>query len=330
MEYKMENYPLISVIVPVYNVEQYLAECLDSICRQTYKNIEIICVNDGSPDNCAEILQNYAARDSRITVITQQNQGQSAARNNALLKASGEYITFIDSDDTIAPEMIEELYEHACETGADISGGNMQKTNEKGEPQNSLAFWRCLDSDGLVREKKQMPPVFKAADIYNYVFLTPCQPWGKLYRRSFLQEHNISFVTGIIYEDIIYFLDIIAANPLISFIDKPFYKYRVQPESTCNKISPKQLDILRVYEILRHKIKQYRLEKQLGQNLYHMMKYNLVWSYFVIPDDCKKQYVRDVKKLLKRKDYNLFLSSTQNVKVIDCRLFRIMLPKKKK
>ena len=116
----------------------------------------------------------------------------------------------------------------------------------------------------------------------------------------------------------------------MSFIDKPLYKYRIQPESTCNKISPKQLDILRVYEILRHKIKQYHLEKQLGQNLYHMMKYNLVWSYFVIPDDCKKQYVKEVKKHLTRKDYNRFLAFVENVKVIDFGLFRIKLPKKKK
>lgn len=326
----MKNTPLISVIVPVYKVEKYLAECLDSICRQTYKNIEVICVNDGSPDNCAEILQNYAACDSRITVITQQNQGLSAARNAGFAAATGEYITFVDSDDFISLIMIEELYKKAKQTNADIVVGDLEKFYQKGGKPEHINYWRRLDNDGVVREEKQMPRVFRAADIYNYTFTSPCYACCKLYLRSFLQEHNISFVTGIIYEDIIYFLDIIAANPLMSFIDKPFYKYRVQPESTCNKISPKQLDILRVYEILRHKIKQYHLEKQLGQNLYHMMKYNLVWSYFVIPDDCKKQYVKRVKKFLNRKDYNHFLSRTQNVKIIDCRLFRIKLPKKKK
>ena len=151
-----------------------------------------------------------------------------------------------------------------------------------------------------------MPRVFRAADIYNYTFTSPCYACCKLYLRSFLQEHNISFVTGIIYEDIIYFLDIIAANPLMSFIDKPFYKYRVQPESTCNKISPKQLDILRVYEILRHKIKQYHLEKQLGQNLYHMMKYNLVWSYFVSPTIAKNNMSKESKNFLIVKTTTIF------------------------
>ena len=138
----------------------------------------------------------------------------------------------------------------------------MEKFYQKGGKPEHINYWRRLDNDGVVREEKQMPRVFRAADIYNYTFTSPCYACCKLYLRSFLQEHNISFVTGIIYEDIIYFLDIIAANPLMSFIDKPLYKYRIQPESTCNKISPKQLDILRVYEILRHKIKQYHLEKQ--------------------------------------------------------------------
>ena len=162
----MKNTPLISVIVPVYKVEKYLAECLDSICRQTYKNIEVICVNDGSPDNCAEILQNYAACDSRITVITQKNQGLSASRNNALLKAAGEYVTFVDSDDTIAPEMIEELFRLAQTEQADVVIGNLVRTDDKGREQNTLSFWRHLDKDGKIHEADtDIPQTFRLADI---------------------------------------------------------------------------------------------------------------------------------------------------------------------
>lgn len=97
----MSAMPLVTVIVPVYNVEKYLAECLDSICAQTLKNIEIICINDGSTDLSGDILAQYAARDSRIFVLNQENQGQSAARNNALDLARGKYISFVDSDDVI-------------------------------------------------------------------------------------------------------------------------------------------------------------------------------------------------------------------------------------
>lgn len=326
----MKNTPLISVIVPVYKVEKYLAECLDSICRQTYKNIEIICINDGSPDDCAEILQNYAACDSRITVITQQNQGLSAARNAGFAAATGEYITFVDSDDFISLIMIEELYKKAKQTNADIVVGDLEKFYQKGGKPEHINYWRRLDNDGVVREEKQMPRVFRAADIYNYTFTSPCYACCKLYLRSFLQEHNISFVTGIIYEDIVYFTDIIIANPLMSFINKPFYKYRIQENSICRTQSAKQLDILRVLDIVRRKIRENKLEHLLGSNLYYLTNYNLTWGYFVIPDDCKKQYVKEVKKHLTRKDYNRFLAFVENVKVIDFGLFRIKLPKKKK
>ena len=285
----MKNTPLISVIVPVYKVEKYLAECLDSICRQTYKNIEVICVNDGSPDNCAEILQNYAACDSRITVITQKNQGLSASRNNALLKAAGEYVTFVDSDDTIAPEMIEELFRLAQTEQADVVIGNLVRTDDKGREQNTLSFWRHLDKDGKIHEADtDIPQTFRLADISGCIYATPCFAWGKLYRRSFLQDHNISFINGLI------------------------------------------LDILRVLDIVRRKIRENKLEHLLGSNLYYLTNYNLTWGYFVIPDDCKKQYVKEVKKHLTRKDYNRFLAFVENVKVIDFGLFRIKLPKKKK
>ena len=95
----MSQAPLISVIVPVYNTEKYLRKCLDSICGQTYRNLEIICVNDGSPDNSATILEEYAARDERIKVLTQANAGLAAARNAGLAFASGEWVTGVDSDD---------------------------------------------------------------------------------------------------------------------------------------------------------------------------------------------------------------------------------------
>ena len=327
----MKNTPLISVIVPVYKVEKYLAECLDSICCQTYKNLEIICVNDGSPDNCAEILQNYAARDPRITVITQQNQGLSASRNNALLKAAGEYVTFVDSDDAIAPEMIEELYRLAQTEQADVVIGNLVRTDEKGREQNTLSFWRHLDKNGKIHEADtDIPQTFRLADISDCIYATPCFAWGKLYRRSFLQDHNISFINGLIYEDIVYFTDIIIANPLMSFVNKPFYKYRIQENSICRTKSAKQLDILRVLDIVRRKIRENKLEHLLGSNLYYLTNYNLTWGYFVIPDDCKKQYVKEVKKHLTRKDYNRFLAFVENVKVIDFGLFRIKLSKKKK
>ena len=106
----MEAQPLITVIVPVYNVEKYLRRCLDSIIGQTYQNLEILCIDDGSIDNSGVICEQYAARDARIKVIHQENQGLSTARNRGLDAAEGEYIAFVDSDDYILEDMFERLY----------------------------------------------------------------------------------------------------------------------------------------------------------------------------------------------------------------------------
>ena len=113
--------PLISVIVPVYNVEKYLPKCLDSLLAQTWQELEIIVVDDGSPDNSWDIMQEYARRDSRVRPIRQKNGGLSAARNAGVEAARGEWIGFLDSDDYVAPEMYERLYRAAAEQGAQMA-----------------------------------------------------------------------------------------------------------------------------------------------------------------------------------------------------------------
>ena len=106
----MKTFPFISIIIPVYRVEKYLRACVDSVLAQTYKNLEIILVDDGSPDNCGQICEEYAAKDGRVRVIHQTNQGVAAARNSGLEIATGEYIGFVDSDDYIDSDMYEYLY----------------------------------------------------------------------------------------------------------------------------------------------------------------------------------------------------------------------------
>ena len=125
----LNQLPLISVIIPIYNVEKYLRECLDSVLAQTYKNLEIILIDDGSPDNCGKICDEYAAKDNRIKVIHQINQGVSAARNAGLDAARGEYIGFVDSDDYIKPDMYEYLYALISKDNADMAMCNVIQTD---------------------------------------------------------------------------------------------------------------------------------------------------------------------------------------------------------
>lgn len=122
--------PEISVIVPVYKAEAYLHACIDSILSQTFSGFELILVDDGSPDNCGAICDDYAARDSRVRVIHQENQGQAAARNYALAAAKGEWVCFVDSDDAVHPQMLERLRHAAAESGAAMSMCRMLEAPE--------------------------------------------------------------------------------------------------------------------------------------------------------------------------------------------------------
>lgn len=144
----------VSVIIPVYNTEKYLRKCLDSVCNQTLKDIEIICVNDCSPDNCLDILREYAENDDRIKIIDfAENKGAAAARNAGIEQAQGEYLGFVDSDDFIDLDFYEKLYNKAAETGADVAKGNYKSAadgsvdyslNEKvKEDKNNFAFAYC-------------------------------------------------------------------------------------------------------------------------------------------------------------------------------------------
>ena len=122
--------PVISVIIPVYNAEKYLEKCLNSVIKQTLKDIEIICINDGSTDGSLNILQKYSEKDKRFIIIDQKNSGQSVARNKGLSVAKGEFIGFVDSDDWIDDDFYEKLYDAAIEYKADIAAGNILRVNE--------------------------------------------------------------------------------------------------------------------------------------------------------------------------------------------------------
>ena len=177
--------PLISVIVPVYKVEQYLDKCIDSITAQTYDNLEIILVDDGSPDNCPQMCDARAERDSRIKVIHKQNGGLSSARNAGLKVMKGEYVCFVDSDDFIEPDMLEKLYSAASKEGADISVCNFSFVNGNGDVSERTEY---------AERTYRGDEVFKA-----YLSVTPfgASVCNKLYGSILIKENNISFDEGI-------------------------------------------------------------------------------------------------------------------------------------
>ena len=212
--------PLVSIIIPVYNVEKYLDKCIASVVNQTYQNLEIILVDDGSPDSCPDICDAWKSRDPRITVIHQQNSGLSVARNEGLKLATGEFIGFIDSDDWIEPNMYGLLLTALKETNADIAVCNYQI-----ESKTSKVTQINTESP----ERKQYTPeealtkIFKLRGfICNYV-------WNKLYRRTVISD--ILFPAGKLYEDVPWTAAVIGNSQAIVSIDCPLYHYLIRHDS---------------------------------------------------------------------------------------------------
>ena len=168
-----------SVIVPIYNVEQYLRECIDSILKNTYRNLEVILVDDGSPDHCREICDEYAEKDSRVIVIHQENKGLVRARNAGLEIATGEYISFIDSDDAVSPIFYEVMVKNLQECGADMVACGYSYTREQLDMNTDAAYQPML-----FNEYEQMVAVITSAPSARKYSWTGCNVWNKIYKRD--------------------------------------------------------------------------------------------------------------------------------------------------
>ncbi len=226
--------PEISIIVPVYRAEPYLPDCLDSILSQTFSDFEVILVDDGSPDNCLAICREYAARDSRISVIHQENQGQAAARNHALAQARGQWVCFVDSDDLIHPQMAERLYHAAADGGTGIS---MCQMLEAAEPPENFSR-PCQGNYEIVgMDEAALVSLF---DRDAYPGWVAC---AKLIRREIVETHL--FCPGRVYEDNEAVCHWLQKSGTVARISEPLYFYRSNPDSTTQKNSSlKKLDYL--------------------------------------------------------------------------------------
>ncbi len=222
----------VSVIVPVYKTEKYIVRCVESLLGQTYKELEILLVDDGSPDNAGKICDEYASEDSRIRVIHQKNAGQSAARNNALKIASGDYYCFVDSDDYIAPDMVEKLYSLAEGNTADISmvdyltftGEKAEFTDNKGKTETT-----SMDNIQMIRNIHMVKDEL-------YVVM-----WGKLFKRELF--NGIEFAEGRICED----LDVLyrlydKAQKSVFSSEKLYYYFRGNVSSSTFGLNQKFYD----------------------------------------------------------------------------------------
>lgn len=218
----------ISVIIPVYNAEDFLTECLDSVLDQTHKNLEVICVNDGSQDASLDILNTYAKIDKRIKVFSQENQGQSAARNKGLDLAKGKYIFFLDSDDFIHPQTLEAVHHHALKNKTPITAFLYEKEEKPGDfKDRKFETYDIKKLPSLVRADLMAYTAQDAKPRISRVVTT------MLFHKSIFKE--LRFKPGMYYEDTQLLLTILKDNVLSTLLPIPFYKYRMNEASTTNQ-----------------------------------------------------------------------------------------------
>ena len=263
----------VSVIVPVFNVEKYLEECLDSLLNQTFKNFEVILINDGSTDGSDKICKEYVKKDSRFSYSVQKNQGLSSTRNKGIDFAQGEYIYFLDSDDWLETDALEKLVAAADAQAADLVVHDVRQCTNR---ETTVAYKQVLFLDA---DKK-----VEAIDLEKSVLIQPCWAVCKLYRKKFLQEKKIKFLEGLTYEDVPFYLQCILNTKNIYYINKAFYNYRIlRPGSITNKKTLKALDIYLISKSVRKILKNSSAGAKYFNNYFDWCKWNYAWMYTRLP-----------------------------------------------
>lgn len=232
MNDKMNTNPQISIILPIYNVEIYLDRCMDTLLKQTMKNIEIIMVDDGSPDKCPEMCDAYALKDDRVKVIHKKNGGLGLARNSGLEVATGEYVAFVDSDDYVTLDMCEKLYKAAKKNDADIVYGGIYYDDTKNKRLS-----KCVEDETVWKGKDKVKEL-----LLDFIATKPenskdtimeVSVWKSLFRRSIFEDNNVRFVSErqFISEDVIFDIDFFQHCNCVVAIPDAVYFYCVNPNS---------------------------------------------------------------------------------------------------
>ena len=317
----------ISVIVPVFNVEDYLNECLDSLINQSFSDIEIICVNDGSTDKSLEILENYQKKDRRVKVISQDNLGLGAARNRGLLNAKGKFIYFIDSDDYIDSDALEKLYKNITDNDSDVvlfkfkSFGGVN-ASKKGEGFKIDKIYPDVDYSSLI---------FTYKDVKRHVLNSYYSACIKFYKKEFLDQYgDFTFTENIYFEDVLFHVKTMIRASKISFINENLYNYRLNDDSIINS-NTNGCDIFKVIDMVEDFLKKnnYFTEFEsefknfkIAQILLYIRSTNSDRYYDKARDELmgleidvgkvEKRLVSDYNLVLDNKNYSDFLNEHSN------------------
>lgn len=290
--------PKISVIIPIYNTSEYLRECLDSAVNQTLKEIEIICVNDGSTDNSLDILKEYAEKDNRFTIISHKNQGLSCARNNALEISNGEYIVFLDSDDYLRDDALDIIYDNMKSKNLDMLSYGVTCFDNNTKKQIYRSYY----------EFEYLPKNFNF-DTFNYknaypflhkMIVTTCLT---SYSRLFIKNNNIIFPPHLKFEDNLFFIKSITKAENCGIIkDKLFYR-RIHNKSITQNWNKYYSDYLKITDLLL------RYMKNFDHSLYirYRNKYinSCIDQFISYSSEDQNKYLEELLYIIKKYNFNL-------------------------
>ena len=295
--------PHISVIIPVYNLVQYLGKCLDTVCNQTLKDIEIIAVYDPSQDNSLEILQGYENNDSRIKIITKdKKEGLSIARNRGIEIATGEYIGFIDGDDYIEYTMYEKLYEKAKKTGAELVFCAISTVNAETEEKLDVPHYNYIPID-----RKYDDIGFNWREIKENLCSVPVVAWNKIYKRELIEKYEIKFPEHLTYEDHPFFFRFSTLANKIAMVREQLYYYRqARKGSLVAARGRAYLDVFKSMSICEEGFKLNGVYEEIKEyfNIYY--SHYLIWPFYSVHPEYRKEYFKNAVPVLRNFDLNKY------------------------
>lgn len=306
----------VSVIVPIYKVEKYIHRCIESILNQTYTNLEVILVNDGSPDNCGDIIDNYEKKDTRVKIIHKQNGGLSDARNAGMKIASGDFVVFVDSDDWIENNMIESMVQAMKHYEADIVQSAFYYAYEDKRLIDNR-YYSTKDEPVILDNKSLMYELVINEKVKNFA-------WGKLYKTNLIK--NIPFKKGVLFEDVFWAHRVMHSVNTYVIMHDPLYNYFQRDDGIVAKYSPKNMDILiglkerhQFLEKFYPNLKEESFKLILKTSLIH---YNLL--LFNRKKIQNNRYRKDLQKYI-NDNYINFKKAAENDKalLVHLKLFRV-------
>ena len=291
--------PKVSIIIPTYNVEDYLRECMESVVRQTLQDIEIICINDGSTDGSLAILKEYAEKDSRIVLVDKMNEGYGVGMNIGLDKATGEYIGIVEPDDFVPLSMYEDLYNVAKENDLDFVKADFYRFTRNEKTGDMHLTYNHLDSEA--QDYNQVIDPFEKPYITKFTMNT----WSGIYRRAYIEEHHIRHNTtpGASFQDNGFFWQTFIYAKRCMFLDRPYYmNRRDNPNSSVN--NKEKVYCMNVeYDFIRDIFMQ-KGHEELWERYKAYYNYKRYFSYTFtigrISDEFKREYVERISREFKR------------------------------